>query len=409
MINPAIQIGYCTNVHAGADLESTRANLQQHAVAVREEFVPDGRLGIGLWLSAATARRLREEGQGVAFATWLGEAGLAPFTLNGFPYGDFHQPVVKYEVYKPTWCEQARVDYTLDLIGVLDTLLPAGMDGSISTLPIQWGTPTPTGDQLSAAAANLRTVAEHLARLEDATGRLIYLCLEPEPGCVLDRADDVVRYFEAHLLADGDEAEIRRHIRVCHDICHSAVMFEEQADAFRRLSAAGISVGKVQVSSAIILPFEEIAPEQRSDALDQLRSFAEDRYLHQTVVQSSPAAAPIFFDDLPRALETIEDPGTLTGQWRVHFHVPIHLERFGLLRTSRKEILECLQAAGREMPGLSHFEVETYAWSVLPEELRQTHLSDSITKELQWFSDVLPEAMTSGHGTDPRARLTEET
>lgn len=389
MIDSTLQIGYCTNVHAGADLETTRANLQQHALAVKQQFVPDAPLGVGLWLSAKSARRLREEGQIEEFAAWLAESGLAPFTFNGFPYGDFHQTVVKHKVYKPTWSEQARVDYTLDLIEILDELLPPGMEGSISTLPLQWGTPTPDADQFSVAAANLRAVAGRLARLEAESGRLIYLCPEPEPGCVMDRAEDVVRFFEDHLLTDGDEATIRRHIRVCHDVCHSAVMFEEQADAFRILKAAGIFVGKVQVSSAVVVPFDEIVPEQRADALDQLRSFAEDRYLHQTVVRSSTDTKPAFFEDLPKALDTVENPEELTGQWRVHFHVPVYLERFGHLRTSGKQILECLEIATREMPELAHFEVETYAWSVLPSELRQERLADGIAKELQWFRDVL--------------------
>ena len=376
-------------------METTRANLH-HAIGVKQQFVPDAPLGIGLWLSAKTARKLREEGQIEDFAEWLAEAGLAPFTLNGFPYGDFHQSVVKHEVYKPIWSEQARADYTIDLIEILDALLPTGMEGSISTLPIQWGTPAPDTNQLSAAATTLRVVAGYLARLEEESGRLIYLCVEPEPGCALDRAEDVVAYFEGYLLAEGDEEKIRRHIRVCHDVCHSAVMFEEQTDVFRKLKAAGIYVGKVQVSSAIILPFDEIVPEQRGDALYQLRSFAEDRYLHQTVAQFSPDTEPVFFEDLPIALETVENPEQLAGQWRVHFHVPVYLERFGHLQTSRKQILECLEIATHEMPELSHFEVETYAWGVLPQELRQASLSNGIAKELQWFRDVLPAAKTSG-------------
>ncbi|MEM9657519.1 MAG: metabolite traffic protein EboE [Planctomycetota bacterium] len=396
MTSSAMRIGYCTNVHAGADLETTRANLQQHAVGVKQQFSPDVPLGVGLWLSAEAARKLRATDHMEEFGAWLAEAGLAPFTLNGFPYGDFHQPVVKHEVYKPTWSEQARADYTLDLIEILAALLPSGADGSISTLPLQWGTPAPHAEQLSAAAANLRSVADRLAQLEVESGRLIHVCLEPEPGCAMDRAEDVVRFFENYLLADGDEATIRRHIRVCHDVCHSAVMFEEQADAFRKLKSAGIHVGKIQVSSAVILPFNEITPEQRVEALNQLRSFAEDRYLHQTVVRSSPLAEPVFFEDLPIALNTVENADELTGEWRVHFHVPIYLERFGLLQTSQKQILECLETVDREMPTLSHFEVETYAWGVLPDELRQTRLSDGIAKELRWFSDVASQIKMDG-------------
>ena len=134
-------IGYCTNVHAGADLETTLRNLEQHALEVKRQVSPTAPLGIGLWLSASAARQLRAEHGVSRLADWLAEAGLVPFTLNGFPYGDFHRPVVKYDVYRPTWRERDRVEYTLELIDILDELLPAGVPGTISTLPLEWGTP----------------------------------------------------------------------------------------------------------------------------------------------------------------------------------------------------------------------------------------------------------------------------
>ena len=86
-----IQLGYCTNVHAGADLEMTRANLQRHAVAVKAAYSPGQPMGIGLWLSARAARKLREDGRCEHFAGWLRDVGLVSFTFNGFPYGDFHR------------------------------------------------------------------------------------------------------------------------------------------------------------------------------------------------------------------------------------------------------------------------------------------------------------------------------
>ena len=247
------QLGYCTNVHAGADLDQTRDNLQQHALAVKRIVSPNSPLGIGLWLSASAARSLRQDGRLGEFQAWLAESGLLPFTINGFPYGDFHQTVVKHQVYHPTWCEQARLDYTLDLVAIQHQLLPQGMEGSISTLPLQWGHPEPRADELARSAANLAAIAEYLERLERDTGRLIYVCLEPEPGCVLQRSSDVVRFFEQFLLPGRSERPIRRHIRVCHDVCHAAVMFEGQAEAVGRYHAAGIGIGKVQVSSAVAL------------------------------------------------------------------------------------------------------------------------------------------------------------
>jgi hypothetical protein len=383
------QLGYCTNVHAGADLEATLANLEQHARAVRRRFCPDTPLGIGLWLSARAATGLRDPSRLDQLADWLRQAGLVPFTMNGFPYGDFHRPIVKHDVYHPTWCEAARVDYTLQLIEILDRLLPAGREGSISTLPLLWGTPRPDSETLARAAANLRTVADQLWRLEQERGRLISVCLEPEPGCVLQRSEDVVRFFRDHLLSGGDEQRVRRYLRVCHDMCHAAVMFEDQQQALARYAAAGISVGKVQVSAAVELPLDQLAPEQRGEAVRQLRAFAEDRYLHQTTIQAAPDRPAVFFEDLPRALDCSRDPHTLTGRWRTHFHVPIYLQQFGLLRTTQPAILECLQGIQQHPADVvQHFEVETYAWGVLPDHLQQPLLADGIAAELQWLQQA---------------------
>jgi sugar phosphate isomerase/epimerase len=371
-----MQYGYCTNVHAGADLQQTRANLERYALAVKRRFSPEAPMGIGLWLSASAARKLVGEGRVGEFAAWLAEVGLVPFTLNGFPFGDFHQPIVKHRVYEPTWWEPSRLAYTRDLIAILDGLLPPGMDGSISTLPLAWGDPAPEPGRMKAAAEALREVAADLARLELETGRLIRLCLEPEPGCVVQYSGDAVRLFEGHLLGGPDEAAVRRHLGVCHDVCHAAVMFEDQAEVLRRYAAAGITVGKVQVSSAVRLP-GGLTGEERAAALRQLGGFAEDRYLHQTMVRREPGAPPLFYEDLPGALAA-----ECAGEWRVHFHVPVYLERFGRLEALQPPIVECLQEA-RGM--CDHFEVETYAWGVLPAELRQPDLAAGIADELAWF------------------------
>lgn len=385
--NMSYQIGYCTNVHAGANLAQTRENLEKHAVAVKAAVCPDREMGIGLWLSANSASELLSTDQIGEFADWLGQRQLIPFTLNGFPYGDFHERVVKHRVYKPTWYEKARLDYTLNLIEILDRLLPPRVEGSISTLPVCWGNPPPTAEAAGFAATQLRHVADRLAELESSSGRLIYVCLEPEPGCYLQRSEDIISFFNRFLLPVGNEERIRRHIRVCHDVCHAAVMFEEQADVFDRFRAAGVRVGKVQVSSAVLVDFMQIQQSDRAEAVRQLAGFAEDRYLHQTTVRD-PRGKMSFFEDLPAALDSIGDPGRLVERWSIHFHVPVYLDKFGHLGTSQTQIQQCLDAA-RGHPELSHLEVETYAWGVLPGELKQPNLASGIALELNWLAEQL--------------------
>ena len=375
----SIPVGYCTNVHAGATLEETRTNLERYAVAVKRRFSPSEPMGVGLWLSASAARKLLAEQRVEDFAAWLHNAGLVPYTFNGFPYGDFHQAVVKHNVYLPTWTDPRRSDYTRDLIAIQHALLPSGMAGSISTLPLAWGEPRPTTTQLDAAAEQLRQLVVELAKLERDTGRFICLCIESEPGCVLQYSADIVRFFKEHLLR-GDETAVRRYIRVCHDVCHAAVMFEDQSDVLKKYHAAGIAVGKVQVSSAVRAALDELDYAERSAALAQLAEFDEPRYLHQTLVRENGSVK--FYEDLSAALAV--DREALQGEWRVHFHVPIYVQRFGRLEAMQGAILDCLRTL-RELGTEPPFEVETYAWPVLPPELQQPDLAAGIAEELTWF------------------------
>ena len=383
------ELGYCTNVHAGPDLESTKTNLQEHALRVKELFSPGSPMGIGLWLAAPAAASLQNGTTLEEFRDWLGEHGLHPFTLNGFPFGNFHQEVVKHDVYHPTWMDEKRLTYTRHLVHALDHLLPPGSEGSISTLPIAWGSPTLSQEMLDHAADNLVAVARELAELEDQSGRLIYLCLEPEPGCVLQRSSDILGFFQDHLLKRGEEHQVLRYLRVCHDVCHSAVMFESQSDVLRSFSETGIRVGKVQVSSAVEARFEELSPENRVVALDQLVGFAEHRYLHQTSTRRGDGTTT-FYQDLSEALDQVDDASGLEETWCIHFHVPVYLEQFGHLHTSQHQIRECLKTVMKD-PDMAHFEVETYAWSVLPESLQVGQLSDGIAREMKWFAELLAE------------------
>lgn len=378
-------IGYCTNVHAGANLAETEANLNKHAVRVRELISPRDPMGVGLWLSAVTAKELRDPDRLARFSGFLNDNQLMPYTLNGFPYGNFHQAIVKHAVYEPTWMDPLRLQYTLDLANILDQLLPPGVEGSISTLPLAWGNPPLTEEAYAAAVSNLLTLANELARIEQTTGRLIYVCIEPEPGCAIDTTADMIAFFQNRLFPVGDPAQIARYVRVCHDVCHAAVMCEDQSAVLSQYAAAGISVGKVQISSAIEVDFQSLSEEDRHAATQRLEQFAEDRYLHQTMVET-PSGERKLYEDLPPLLNSLT--GEPEGIWRIHFHMPIYIDAFGPLRTTQGQILDLLRQKELLAP-IKHFEVETYAWTVLPPELRQEELAAGIATEIDWLKQQL--------------------
>jgi len=388
-----VQLGYCTNVHAGHDLTATLSNLDLHAAGVRRELEMTQKLGVGLWLAAEAAEEARTRTEMIRER--LDAAGLRVFTLNGFPYSNFHEAVVKHRVYEPDWADPARLAYTLDLIEVLDGILDDGAEGSISTLPIGWPGAPCAPVNLDTAADHLHRVARHLANLEAQTGRLIHVDLEPEPGCIFDQSADMVRFWNESLLRGRGASEhmLRRYLRVCHDVCHASVVFEDQADAFAKYAGAGILVGKVQVSSSLCMDLRGSDAARRGEAIDELRQFREPRYLHQTRVRTGERVRA--FEDLPEAFEAAaREPGlTRDAEWRVHFHVPIHLERVGLLGTSQDQIEPALGLA--LAAGVRHFEVETYAWTVLPEELRAMNLAAGIAEELRWAEPRLHAAASA--------------
>ncbi len=378
--------GYCTNVHAGPTLNDMLDNLRTHALPVKKKVSPDQPMGVGLWLTDVAAKQVIEQNRVQELWEFLEIHGLMAFTFNGFPFGDFHQPVVKHLVYQPQWNDQARLDYTINLAKILAQLLPDDVhEGSISTLPIGWRKTVEDDANASFhAALNLCKLADVLTELEEQTGKLIHVDLEPEPGCYLDTSDDVVEFFkEELLLAAESEYRVHRYLRVCHDICHSAVMFESQVVALKRYADAGIAVGKVQVSNAVVAPFDRLDDYERIDALQQLKAFAEDRYLHQTVANVSGSK---FYSDLPDAVAEYDEKPPPQVEWRTHFHVPLYLERFGLLETTQSEVLECL-ARVRELTDCNHFEAETYAWDVLPTELQEDTLAHGIARELNWLKE----------------------
>lgn len=395
-LGPATVLCYCTNVHPARTLREILEQLRNHSVAVKRIVSPEAPLALGLWiphtpsgkhpasravspLHADLPRSAQREL--IALRACLEEHALEAVTFNAFPYHDFHEPVVKRRVYEPDWSTDERLLYTIEIAAILRALNPEG--GSVSTLPIAWPG-ADDSDRIGAAGERLRRLAEILSHPEFAPDRPITVDLEPEPGCILDTAGDVIAFFDEHL---PDEIH-RRHIGVCHDICHAAVMFEDQRTVLRRYAEAGIRVNKVQISSALDVDVRTIGVHA---AIEHLRPFAEARYLHQTGVLHR-ADDPTGFEligDLPDAIARLErlrdagDASQVPDRLRVHFHVPVYLDSIGQLATTNNQIPEAI-AAAREFHGTRHFEVETYAWGVLPDELKRPSLAEGIADELRW-------------------------
>jgi sugar phosphate isomerase/epimerase len=384
---------YCTNIHPGETWDLTFESIQQHLLPVRRALAPEQPFGVGLRLSAVAAEALREPSTFVDFRAFLAHHDLYVFTLNGFPFGPFHGTRVKEEVYQPDWLHEERLAYTNLLADLLAQLLPdeEGLDGSISTVP---GTFRPLAARPGAIERMAQNLVRHVAHLIDIlerSGRTIALALEPEPMCFLETIDETAAFFEQHLfapaavrqlhdltgLSTGDaEAALRRHLGVCYDVCHAAVEFEDPAASLERLRGAGIAIPKLQLSSA--LRIAEATPE----AAEHLWPFDDGVYLHQVVERGQGGLVRHL--DLPQALDAL----AAGSEWRVHFHVPVFMERLEHFGTTQAFLGEILARHRRE-PISAHLEVETYTFGVLPEAYRREPVSQAITRELAWARDQL--------------------
>lgn len=399
------EFGYCTNVHAGGTLQQALDSLDRYAVEVRDQITPRGRLPVGLWFSEQAVESLLSEDRASWLRQWIDQRNLIAYTFNGFPQGDFHRPVVKHDVYQPTWLCQSRAKYTQSLALLMKELLPEGRPGSISTLPLGWPHAPWHAEDFRLAADHLLSVARFLDRISQQRGSEIVLALESEPGCLLDSADDMLEFFEKYLLRGPDAHLARQYLTVCHDVCHSSVMFEPQRRALDSYRSAGIRVGKVQISSAIHVPWNEAAdqPAAQKSMLQQVQSFCEPKYLHQTTRCEQNGNLESLSEDLSVALtDWIKGHRLPILPWRIHFHLPIFVERFGHLTSTASDIQEACnylethrhsQIAQRDW-FTGHYEVETYAWTVLPPPLAATDLADGIANELKCFHEILRWART---------------
>ena len=400
-------LGYCTNIHPGETWTDHFAALQRAIPELKQRLSPDAPFGIGLRLSNVASEELEQPENLVAFQHWLANNDCYVFTMNGFPFGGFHDTVVKDHVHTPDWTTEARVEYTNRLFRILSVLLPVdelgnAIPGGVSTSPLsyrrwfEWEQPAARDYIFSQTTQNILEVVAELVKLRRQTDRLMHLDLEPEPDGVIETADEFIAWFTDYLLPMGieqlttqfdltdeeAEATICDHVRLCYDVCHFAVGYERPAEVLDKLKNYGLRVGKIQISAALKAAFP-LEKAERERIIQAFTEFNEPTYLHQVVARRGDGETStgelLRFPDLPEALAAFDETHT---EWRSHFHVPLFVADYGVLNSTQDDIVEVLRLQA-ERQFTNQMEVETYTWGVLPDELKKD-LVDSIEREMKW-------------------------
>ena len=361
-----VHLTFCLNAFPSPRPDTLSNFCDQILRPIREQSGCTGRLGWGLWLDRQSARQFTDPARSAALCTSLAQHGFYLFTLNGFPYGTFHGSRIKEQVFYPDWTSDQRLNYTLELARILCACSPPDTLGSISTVPLGERSAFHSLQKRREAAQMLVRAAAQLDSLRRNSGVTVILGLEPEPGAALETGTEACNFLEQVLLPVAsacnpalDRETVLRHIGLCIDLAHAAVMDESVLHLAAQCRRRNIRIAKLHISAA--LSFRPLR-----SALEQLHRLADPIYLHQ-VRAWRPDGSILAWPDLPDALH---DPHLAEcTQARVHFHVPLNWQGTDALRPvaglPSREIVQAALAAG-----CRHFEVETYTYSVLPSELR---------------------------------------
>lgn len=373
-----IHLAYCTNIHRGSSWSETLESLDLYTMRVKEKICPKDPFAIGLRLSASAAAELSEPDKLKAFQKWLDDRRCYVFTINGFPYGDFHGTRVKEDVYRPDWATRERVDYTKRLFDLICQIAPEGMDASVSTVPGSFKRFIDSDEQLDAMQRNLSECAEYVDGLSQKTGRDLHLGLEPEPLCLFETSEETVKFIDQLLGTGLAEPEIiQRRIGVNYDACHLAVEYESAKESLERFVDRGMRISKIHLSSA--LKIADFSPA----TLARLRDFCDDVYLHQVVARSG-AGNLDRYEDLDFALEARESGLDNAEEWRIHFHIPLHRSPGAPLESTGDHIQGVFDFLQSHNGVCRHFEMETYTWEVLPDDLGEGDVVNQLVREYEW-------------------------
>ena len=376
-LNNGIHLAYCTNIHRGRDWVETFNSLKENVLRVRDKVSQNKPYAIGLRLGDLASRQLCQPDKLEDFKLWLRANNCYVFTINGFPYGEFHGIRVKEDVYSPDWTTDERVEYTKRLFLILSEIAPSDSGGSVSTVPCSYKEFITSNDQVIKMRENLWKVIDYINDLSERSGKDLHLGLEPEPLCYLETSDEMIKFYHEMRSHRPDDTTLSRRLGVNYDTCHLAVEYEEAVEAIEALVSEGIRISKFHFSSAM-----KVSPTPQ--VIQCLAPYSDDIYFHQVIARTINGGFRSY-RDLSDAIDQSNNGQVKDeAEWRIHYHLPLHCLPTELFDTTIDQLLKVIEYLGQKPAVCSHIEIETYTWEVLPKNMRQRDVIDQIVDEYNW-------------------------
>nr|YP_009551192.1 hypothetical protein [Vischeria sp. ACOI 3415]QAA12125.1 hypothetical protein [Vischeria sp. ACOI 3415] len=385
---------YCSNIHPGDSWEEIFSNLKINIPLIKMKLSPNKPFGIGLRLSNKAANQLLKNNNLNKLKKWLNQNNCYVITLNGFVYGEFYKTSIKEKVYYPDWTNRKRNNFNNTLINLSAELCLPGNEVGFSTSPLAYKfySKKVSNDLFCGRVSNyILELVQQLIKIYEKQGKIIHIDFEPEADCILENIQDMLLFFGefilkkiAFILAKDlqislFQARIHlvRHVRICYDVCHQAIQFEDHIKNFIALNQIGVKIGKIQISSALHLKLDQY---EQNFLINKLNKFKDNVYLHQVTEKKSNGYL-YKYRDLSEAISNLNK--NRTSEWRVHFHLPIFNQKYANFLTTNQDIDDIVKFL--KISALtSCLEIETYTWEIIPKNIKLDLLS-SISKEYEWI------------------------
>ncbi|HIH2763069.1 MAG TPA: metabolite traffic protein EboE [Candidatus Azoamicus sp.] len=316
--------------------------------------------------------------------------------INAFVYKNFHQKIIKENIYYPDWTKKERLSFTKDIIFFAQKINNKYKKCGISTLPISYKIWLRKNIKY-----NIKKCINYffylliiLIKIKKYKKIFIHLDIEPEPFCMLERCNDFVIFFnlwllpglkekiKIHLNINKNKAKkiITDHLNLCFDICHSAVMFENQEKSLNLIRKSKIKIGRVQVSSAI-----KIKKINKIDKIEfkHLNFLNHSPFLHQTLIKIKKNLKLIKKNDFKK-LKNIDT--NAIKEIRIHCHIPIYIKKISKnIQTTQNELKKSLINIIKNKD-TKNLEIETYTYNIL---YKKKNKITSMIKEYEWLKNLI--------------------
>ncbi|CAB3976251.1 metabolite traffic protein EboE [Candidatus Azoamicus ciliaticola] len=343
LINKKYILTYCSNIFKTKNLKKLILNIKNYI----KEFKNTQR-HISICLSKNLLNNFIKKKQKNLF--FLKKNLIR--SINGFVYQDFHKKNIKEKIYLPDWTSKYRLLYTKNIILSIKNINEIKNNISVSTMPLSYKEWTTEKQKPIIIYKSIKNIIKIISQTKNKN--LINLAIEPEPYCILECYLDIINFYAIWIKKTAQK--LKKHIRICYDICHFSVMFDKHEIALKSINKKQIKLGKIQISSALKI----ITPQKLHYAkplILTLFKLRHSNFLHQCITKYKKNIK--IYNDVNKIIKNLLNKKNI--EIKIHCHIPLYKKKFKYFNTTHLETKKTIKYI-KSQPLTKNLEIESYTY-----------------------------------------------